>query len=195
MPVNSRMSAPAMKPLFLAEISTSPRGGSRSKVARCSLSSASTAAESTFAEVFGLSKLSQAMPSASRSSFQAGAVSVMAARGRVGKNSSGRGGPCGGAALHLEVAHQRAVIGEAHVGDAKIRDLDALAHQHEIQFDARDARRKGRQPCGVGAAQPCGAHEEVDLVRAPESIEVAGDDHRLGGLADQVMERAQLVLA
>src|SRR5256885_5959444 len=49
----------------------------------------------------------------------------------------------------------------------------------EVELDARRACRKGRQARGIGAAQSRGAHEEVDLVRAPEGIEVARDDHGL----------------
>src|SRR5256885_5962681 len=65
----------------------------------------------------------------------------------------------------------------------------------EVELDARRACRKGRQARGIGAAQSRGAHEEVDLVRAPEGIEVARDDHGLRRLQDQIVERAQLVLA
>src|SRR5580692_462295 len=198
MPVNSLMSAPAMKPLFLAEMSTRPRGRDCSSFPRCSLSSASTLAESTLAEVPGLSKLSHAMRSASSVSVQAGAAaaagSFMGVYQAEGK-SGGRGTSAAGTAQDLEVAHQRAMVGEAYVRDAEPLDLDALAHEHEVELDARDARREGGQACGIGAAQSGGAHEEVDLVRAPEGVEVPGHDHRLRRLLDEVVERAQLVLA
>ena len=196
MPVNSLMSAPAMKPLFLAEISTRPRGGSRSSAASCSSSSASTGGREHVGR--GVRLVEGQPGDALGVAFEfpgRGGVGHGGSRLRGGGVQAAEAGRAVGAAVHLEVAHQRAVIGEAHVGDAKVRDLDALAHQHEIQLDARDARRKGGQPGGVGAAQARGAHEQVDLVRAPEGIEVAGDDHRLGGLADQVVQRAQLVLA
>ena len=95
----------------------------------------------------------------------------------------------------VKVTHERTVVREAHVGHAKIRHLDSLAHQDEIELDARHARREGGQALGIGAAQPGGAHEKVDLVRAPEGIEVARHDHRLLRLHDEIMQRAQLVLA
>src|SRR5262245_31522734 len=119
-------------------------------------------------------------------------------------HSSGSGGRgCGGlgagarrgAGLHAEVAHQRAMIREAHVRYAKIRDLDALAHQDEVELDAWDARRERGQAGGVRAAEPGRTHEEIDLVRTPEGVEVARHDHGLARLQDQVVERAQLVLA
>src|SRR5256885_8460976 len=55
----------------------------------------------------------------------------------------------------------------------------SFAHQDEVELDARHARRKGGQARGIGAAQARGAHEQVDLVRAPEGIEVTGHDHGL----------------
>ncbi len=69
-PVNSLMSAPAMKPLFFAEITITPRGGSLRKDGNRASSSVSTSLERTFADVPGLSIVSQTMPSASRSVFQ-----------------------------------------------------------------------------------------------------------------------------
>ena len=151
--------------------------------------------ERTLAEVPGLSSVSQAMPSASArvvqepgvGSFMGDAPGEGSLQAAETLRSAARG-------VHLEVAHQRAVVREAHVRHAEVGDLDALAHQHEVELDARHARRKGGQARGVGAAQPRGAHEQVDLVRAPEGVEVPGDDHRLLGLQDQVMQRAQLIL-
>src|SRR5256885_10485455 len=49
--VNSLISAPATKPLFLAEITTAPRGRSFSSAASRPSSSPSTPLESTLAEV------------------------------------------------------------------------------------------------------------------------------------------------
>src|SRR5256884_230340 len=186
MPVNSLISAPATKPLFLAEITTAPRGRSFSSAASRPSSSPSTPLESTLAEVPGLSIVSQAIASASRSSFQA-AVAVSFMSGRRSRARRGAG-------ADLEIAHQRAMIREAHVRHAEIRDLDAFAHQDEVELDARHARRKGGEACGIGAAQARRTHEEVDLVRAPEGIEVTGHDHRLRRLHDQIVQRAQLVV-
>ena len=80
-------------------------------------------------------------------------------------------------------------------GTSKLRDFDFLAHQHEVELDARNARRERRQVLLVGAAQAGGAHEQVDLVRAPEGVEVAGHDHRLVRLGDEIVQISQLVLA
>src|SRR5213082_3385850 len=162
MPVNSLISAPATKPLFLAEITTAPRGRSFSSAASRPSSSPRTPLESTLAEVPGLSIVSQAIASASRSSFQA-AVAVSFMSGRRSRARRGAG-------ADLEIAHQRAMIREAHVRHTEIRDLDAFAHQDEVELDARHARRKGGQARGIGAAQARRAHEEVDLVRAPEVL-------------------------
>src|SRR5580700_6731017 len=195
MPVNSLMSAPATKPLFFAEITTTPRGARRSSVATSPSSSVSTLPDSTFAEVPGLSRVSQAMPSASISSFQDGlALSFMVSAPGAATASGRRDGAYRSPGAHAEIAHQRAVIGEAHVRHAKITHLDPLGHQDEVQLDARHPRREGRQPGGIGAAQAGRAHEQVDLVRAPEGVEVARHDHRLGRLYDQIVQRAQLVL-
>ncbi len=87
------------------------------------------------------------------------------------------------------------MVRPAHVGDFEVRDFDFLAHQHEVELDARNARRERGHVLLVGAAQSGGAHEQVDFVRAPEGVEVAGDDHRFVRLGDEVVQVAQLVLA
>src|SRR6201984_354462 len=194
MPGNSRISAAAVKQLFWADSTTSARGGSFSSAASRPSSSSSTEPESTLAELPGLSNVSQATPSASRSRVQLRAESLLMVEALGGRD---RGLLRTGAAagIDAEVAHQRPMIREAHVGHAEARDLDPFAHQDEIELDARHARREGGQACGVGAAQPGGAHEQEQLVRAPEGVEVAGDDRRLGRLHDQIVQRTQLVLA
>src|SRR5262252_1883019 len=186
------MSAPATKPDFLPERRIRARGGSRSKRASSGSNSANIVPESALAELPGRSIVSQAIPSASTSSRQepgAGAFMVLLSRR---KTVSSGGGYLAQrrARVHLKVAHERAVIREAHVGHAEVRDLDALGDQHEVELDAWRARRERGQPGGIGAAQSRGAHEQIDLVRAPEGVEVAGDDHRLLRLQDQVVERA-----
>src|SRR5688572_3568233 len=94
-----------------------------------------------------------------------------------------------------EVAKDGAMVGEAHVRHFEIGDFYFLARQHEVELDARIPRRKRGQVLFVGAAQPRGAHEEIDLVRAPEGIEIAGHDDRLVRLDDEIVQVAQLVLA
>src|SRR5579862_4294111 len=133
MPVNSRMSAPATKPLFLAEITTSARGNSFSSAASRPSSSISTLPESTLAEVAGLSSVSQATPSASFSRAQLRAPSLLMRQTLGGR---GRGFFRGGVAAgrHHEIAHQRAMIREAHVRHAEAGDLDPLAHQDEVEL-------------------------------------------------------------
>src|SRR6516165_8665097 len=197
------MSAPAANPLFFAEISTAPRGGSCSSAPSSSSSSASTPAESTLADVPGLSRVSQAIPSASRSSFQAlELASFMWASHRSGRGGGRgvRGGGLGiraygGAGVHAEIAHQRPMVREAHIRDAKVGHLDTLAHQDEVELDTRHTRGEGGEARSVGTAQASGAHEQINLVRTPEGVEVPRHDHRLGRLQNQVVERAQLVLA
>src|SRR6202023_1973091 len=111
MPVNSLISAPATKPLFLAEMTTTPRGRVRSSVASTPSSSVSTSADSTFAEVPGLSRVSQAMPSASLSTFQdAAALSFMV---QVPARASAAGGGYRAhrhPGAHPEIAYQWAVV-------------------------------------------------------------------------------------
>src|SRR5690606_10580063 len=68
--VNSLMSAPAMKPLFLAEQNTMARGGLSSSSLSRTDSSRSTSPDNTFVEAPALSKVMKATPSASVSSFQ-----------------------------------------------------------------------------------------------------------------------------
>ena len=96
---------------------------------------------------------------------------------------------------HVEIADQWPVIRQPHVRNLEVRDLDALADQHEIQLRARRLGGIGGQALRIGAAQARRAHEQVQLVRAPEGVEVAGDDDRLGRLLDQFVQVAQLVLA
>ena len=88
-----------MKPLFFADTTITPRGRSCSSAPSTSSSSISTPAESTLAEVPGLSKVSQAMPSASRSSFQDRALaSFMAISHRyVQAAVTAESADCGGA--------------------------------------------------------------------------------------------------
>src|SRR5579883_1681912 len=148
MPVNSLMSAPAMKPLFLPEITTRPRGGTAATSSSSASSSRSTWLESTLTEVPGLSAVSQTMPSPSRSIFQARvAVSVLFTLSlpffRASGAGSGRGGSLRGSiGPHVEIADERAVIREAHIGHTEVGHLDALAHQDEIELDARHPCRK-----------------------------------------------------
>src|ERR1700732_2231252 len=185
MPVNSLISAPATKPLLLPEITTTARGRSFSSAASRASSSVSTPPESTLAELPALSIVSQAIPSESRSSFQDPlAVSFMMS-GRRDRTRRGAG-------ADLEIAHQRAMIREAHVRHTEIGDLDAFAHQDEVELDARHARREGGESRPIGTAQTRRAHEKVDLVRAPEGVEVTRHDHRLRRLHDQIVQPAQL---
>src|SRR6202035_2190451 len=64
------MSAPAIKPLRLAERMTSPRGWSRSSLSSTALSSVSTSSDRVLALESFLSNNSQAMPSSSLRSRQ-----------------------------------------------------------------------------------------------------------------------------
>ena len=125
------------------------------------------------------------MPSASRSVFHA--VVMFAPLSRRGATHCIR--------PDVEIAHQRTVIRKPDVRYTEIRHVDAFADENEIELDARHARGEGGQAAHVRAAQPRGSHEQIDLVRAPERVEVPRHDDRLGRLQDQVVQRAQLVLA
>src|SRR5215469_3815051 len=134
------MSAPAMKPLFLAESTTMPRGRSIEISSSRESSSRRTWLESTLVEVPGLSAVSQRMPSASREICQAEAeVSVLLTFSPCGAGS-GRGRALL-VRFHVEIAHERAMIRIPHVRHAEIGHLDSLAHQDEVELDARHARR------------------------------------------------------
>ncbi len=145
MPVNSLMSAPATKPLFLAESTTTPRGGggcepveqrvelaqharSRARWRRCRACRASARRcrrrRAPSSRQRRRSRCSSCLPPAARSGRCRALFGVVRA--------------------HVEVAHQRAVIREAHVGHAEIGHLDALAHQDEVELDARHAGRERR---------------------------------------------------
>jgi|SRR5688572_7934013 hypothetical protein len=133
---NSLTSAPAMNPLVLAERITRPRSVVDASAFRCESSSSSASRDRTLVELPGLSKVSQAMPSASTSRAQAAAAEVFMAR------TSGYGGLRRHRAANREVAEDRTVIRETHVGHLEVGDLDFLAHQHEVEFDSRNARRE-----------------------------------------------------
>src|SRR5688572_29168560 len=185
---NSRTSAPAMNPEALPERITRPRSRCCRSACTCASSSTSVSRDSTLVEVPGLSKVSQAMPSASVTRVHAdGAGPFIAGSGYRGLRRHG--------AAHIEIAKYRPVVREPHVGHLEVGHFDLFAHQHEIELDARNPRRKRGQILLIGAAQPGGAHEQVDLVRAPEGVEITGDDDRLVGFDDQVVQVAQLVLA
>src|ERR1700677_337208 len=146
MPVNSLMSAPAMKPLFFADITTTPRGGGNAIRSSRALSSRSTPLDSTLVEVSGLSTVSQTMPSLSRSIFQAEEeASIFFIFPPSGARSGRRRALLGVVRAHVEIAHQRTVIRVPHVGHAKIGHFDSLAHEDEVELDARHACGKGRQ--------------------------------------------------
>src|SRR5687768_4641180 len=71
---------------------------------------------------------------------------------------------------------------------------DAVAVEHEVELLARRSARIGGQTTCVGAPELCGLHEQVDLVVAPERVEVARDDHRLAGGNDEVVQIVKLTL-
>src|SRR5665213_804737 len=179
------MSAPAMKPEGLPERMITARGGERASDCSSASSSRMTCCERVLAEVSGLSRVSHAMPWLSRSIFQAEVLIIYNSCGAVTALR---------ARQYVEITHQWAMVGEPHIRHPKIRELDIRTEQDEVQLHARHARREGRQLLGVGTAQPGGVHEEVDLVVAPEGVEVPRHDHRFVGLHDQLMQEAQLVL-
>src|SRR5688572_10977616 len=188
-PTNSLTSAPAMKPLDFAERMTRPFGGDAASSFTCLPSSITVSLESTLVDVPGLSKVSQAMPSASTSRDQA-VVAGWVMTGKLSYSRLRRHGAANG-----EVAEDGPMVRPAHVRHLEVRDLDLLADEHEVELQARDARRERGQVPFVGAAQSGGAHEEIDLVRAPEGVEVPGDDHRFVRLDEESVQEPHLFLA
>src|SRR5690606_30935100 len=118
------MSAPATKP-DLAELTTSARGGARSIVSIISPSSSSTARERLLTEAPALSIVSQATPSSSVVRRQCAVVLSKA----ISSSSVLVVVRCASGRSNLEVADQRAMIREAHVGYVEVRDLDSLGVQ------------------------------------------------------------------
>src|ERR1700683_3157281 len=94
-----------------------------------------------------------------------------------------------------EVAYQRQMIRELYIRYGEAIHLNLRAMQNEIQFLAGTAAWVGKQALGIGAAQARSLRKQINFVIAPISIEVPGDDHRLGGFAHQIIEVAQLILA
>ena len=70
--------------------------------------------------------------------------------------------------------------------------VDAVLVKDEVEFLARCPARVGRQALGVCRSQSSRFHEQVDLVFAPERIEIACDDDRLLGCLYEVIEMPQL---
>src|SRR5262245_28205201 len=89
--------------------------------------------------------------------------------------------------LDLEVANQRQVVGKANRRYRKVSQLDAVAVEHEVELPARRAARIRGQPTRVRAPELRRFHEEINLVIAPERVEVARDDHGLARGDDEVV--------
>src|SRR6185312_13850105 len=138
MPVNSLMSAPAMNPLFLPDCTTIPRGGFCCSGRRIASNSRRTPLESTFVEVPGLSSVSQRMPSASVADLQEPLVLSFIGdtpQETVSRNAGSRS-LRHRAGADMEIAHEWPVIRESDVRDTEVRDLDAFAHQDEVELGA-----------------------------------------------------------
>jgi len=86
------------------------------------------------------------------------------------------------------------VIGERDRRDVECLRHDALAVEDEVELLARPAARVRRQAGDICALEPRGLHEEVDLVLAPERIEVSGDDHGLRLAPHELVQVAKLVV-
>src|SRR5580692_338518 len=97
-----------------------PRGGDRARDCSSASSSRMTCCERVLAEVSGLSRVSQAIPWPSRSIFQAELLMVPSTVvDAVG------GGSCGvvvaqRTGMDIEIADQRAMIGEPHIGHPEV---------------------------------------------------------------------------
>jgi hypothetical protein len=89
-------------------------------------------------------------------------------RGAAGR--SGRGeSVAADRGLDVEVADDRAVIGIAHVGDAEVGHLDAVADEDEVQLDPRIARRERQQVLRVGALQ-AGGRMNRKISSSPQKV-------------------------
>src|SRR5262245_53384104 len=146
MPLNSPMSAPAMKPPGLAERSTSPFGGSLSSLASTSLSSVSTSSESVLALAPALSSRSQAMPSSSRASRQCRHGPCPA--DPAGPSSRLRGARTSQtlpitAPLHRLDQHRAALPAADALGGDALPDAEPFHRAHEMQHDAVAAGAHG----------------------------------------------------
>src|SRR5271156_7029352 len=180
MSTNSLMSAPAMKPLRFAEHNTRPAGFCASTWVSAAARSLMTAADSTLVALPGISQVSQAMRSASTSRFQA--LVMVSRRGPRGF-------------VDREIANERQVVRKLDIGNLEAVHLDLRAVQDEVEFLARARAWIGGKTPGVGIGQARRLHEQVDLVVPPIGVEIPRDDHRFFGLAQQVVQIAQLVLA
>src|SRR5262252_8429850 len=110
-----------MKPLLLPDSITRPRTlGSSGAVSSCS-SSSSVSCESVLTLLSALSNVSQQMPSSTRR--------------RQCRECFMRVASCGlRLALDLEIADQRQVVGEADRRNRKIRHVDPVAVEHEVEL-------------------------------------------------------------
>src|SRR5262249_28486414 len=108
------MSAPAAKPPFFPERMTIPRGGFCCHGRRMPSNSMSTPLESTFAEVPGLSSVSQRMPSASLADFQEESLVLLFIG--AGHSAVGHSGNAGSRSLRhragadMEVAYEWTMV-------------------------------------------------------------------------------------
>src|SRR5882724_8530390 len=87
------------------------------------------------------------------------------------------------------------MIGELNVGYTTLFRSDLRTVQDEIQLFARAAARVGRQAVEIGATQSGRLGEQIELVIAPVSIEIACHDDGLAGFTQQIIEIPELILA
>src|SRR5712692_8237353 len=161
MPRNSPMSAPAMKPLFLPERSTTPLGGSRSMRASTSLSSTSTSSLSVLALPPALSRTSQATPLSSRASFQCRQASPdcpppdrgPSSRSRAARTSQTFPMRC----LHRLDQHGAALPATDAFGRYALLDAEPSHRVDQMQHNAVAARTDGM-------AEPDCAAVDIELV-------------------------------
>src|SRR5882757_5595234 len=116
----------------------------------------------------------------------------VARTGRYGRRRSGR---LLSPLMDREIADQRQVVGKLHVRYFETINLDLRTMQNEVEFLARTAAGVGGQAARIGIAESRRLHEQIEFMVAPVGIEVPGDDDRFAGLADEIEQIAQLVLA
>ena len=86
------------------------------------------------------------------------------------------------------------MIGQAHVRDIKIIDADAGTMQNKVNLPEWGMAWVRRDIGKIGVFQSRSSQKKIQLAAAPEGIEIAGNNHLLGGILGKGMELFELVL-
>ena len=80
------------------------------------------------------------------------------------------------------------MVGQRNTRDLEARYVDAVLVEHEIELLAWSSTRVGRCVFNTGGCQSRRFNKQVDLVLAPEGIEISCDDNGLFRRFDQIVE-------